>query len=148
MTDIATVWDLTNARGDWTSINGVLTSGNDLQTAILISLFTDRTALPDDVIPDGTTDPRGWWADAGADYPIGSRLWLLDRSKQTADVLKRAADYINEALQWLIDDGVVVKFDVLTEFTRPGMLGAQITAHKTDGSTQASSYAWAWQGIN
>ncbi|MBR7961256.1 phage GP46 family protein [Burkholderia vietnamiensis] len=148
MSDTTTVWDVANARGDWQMIGPVLETGGDLQTAILISLFTDRMAEPDDVIPDGTNDPRGWWGDAGETVRIGSRLWLLARAKQTQETLQRAYDYIVEALQWLIDDGVVAKFDVMVEWTKTSELGAHIVAYKQDGSTSATAYAWAWQGIN
>lgn len=148
MSDTTTVWDVANARGDWQMSGAQLATGNDLQTAILISLFTDRMAADSDVIPDGTTDPRGWWGDAGETYQIGSRLWLLSRAKQTQETLQRAYDYIVEALQWLIDDGVVAKFDVLVEWTKASELGAQVVAYKQDGSTSATAYTWAWQGIN
>lgn len=126
----------------------LLQTGSDLQTAVLISLFTDRMAAPDDVIPDGSNDPRGWWGDSGNTVQIGSRLWLLQRAKQTQETLQRANDYIVESLQWLIDDGVVAKFDVLVEWTQTSELGAQVVAYKQDGSTVASAYTWAWKGIN
>ncbi len=146
MTDITTIWDAARAQGDW-SLNGAqLQAGNDLTTAILISLFTDRQADASDVIPDGSADPRGWWADVTV--PIGSRLWLLDRAKRTVGTLSRARDYIAEALQWLIDDGVVAKFDIATEWTRATLLGARIVAYKQDGTAVAVNFNWAWQGTN
>lgn len=148
MSDTTTSWDVANARGDWSMAGALLATGDDLSTAILISLFTDRIAEPDDAITDGTNDPRGWWGDQFSTVPIGSRLWLLDRSKQTQETLQRAYDYIVEALQWMIDDGVVAKFDVRVEWTKAGMLGAQVVAYKQDGTTVASAYSWAWQGIN
>ncbi|MFM0220017.1 phage GP46 family protein [Paraburkholderia caledonica] len=83
---------------------------------VLVSIFTDRTSNPDDVIPDGAGDPRGWRGDIGEEKPIGSRLRLLDRLTQTQEVLNNARDYINEALQWLIDDGVVASIDVQTQW--------------------------------
>lgn len=146
--DTQTVWDVPNGRGDWQMSGPLLATGNDLATAILISLFTDRIAAPDDVIPDGSGDPRGWWGDSGNTVLIGSRLWLLQRAKQTQETLQRANDYIVEALQWLIDDGVVAKFDILVEWTQASELGAQVVAYKQDGSTVASAYTWAWKGIN
>ncbi|MCY0854349.1 phage GP46 family protein [Cupriavidus sp. D39] len=148
MADTKTVWDAANSRGDWQIAGPLLASGDDLQTAMLISLFTDRMADDSDVIPGGTNDPRGWWGDDGQTVKIGSRLWLLSREKQTQETLQRAYDYIVEALQWLIDDGVVAKFDVLVEWTKTGELGAHVVAYKQDGSAAASAYAWAWQGIN
>jgi phage gp46-like protein len=127
---------------------GDLQTGDDLITAVLISLFTDRIANEDDEIPDGTDDPRGWWADAGERYPIGSRLWLLSREKQTNDTAMRARDYIVESLQWLIDDGVVARFDVDVAWVAPSSLGAQVVANRVDGTTVAMNFASVWQGIN
>nr|DAG73191.1 MAG TPA: hypothetical protein [Caudoviricetes sp.] len=144
-TDIQIFWDAANNRGDWATLGPVLATGNDLETAILVSLFTDRMAAPDDVIPDGSGDPRGWWGDDAAS-PIGSRLWLLRRAKQTTETLQRAYDYIAEALQWLIDDGVVAKFDIMVEWTKASFLGAKIIAYQQDGTKVSLAYSWAWNG--
>ncbi|GJG92829.1 phage GP46 family protein [Cupriavidus pauculus] len=148
MSDTTTVWDVSRSRGDWVLDGAALRTGSDLQTAILISVFTDRVANLDDEIPDGSGDPRGWWGDEGETVPIGSRLWLLERAKQNDDTLQRAYDYLIECLQWLIDDGVVAKFDVLVEWTRTSMLGAQIVAYRKDGTTEAVAFSWVWKGIS
>ena len=145
MSDISTVWDVTN--GDWLLSGASLQAGDDLQTAVIISIFTDGLAAADDTIPDGSTDRRGWWGDQGQ-YTTGSRLWLLGRSKQTQQVLTAAQDYITQALQWLIDQGIVAKFDILVEWVAMSTLGAQITAYRNDGTTQAINFAWVWQGID
>ena len=144
MSDISTLWQTT--RGDWKLSGQSLASGNDLVTAVVVSLFTDRVALPDDAILDGSNDPRGWWADDALN-PIGSRLWLIDRAKRTQETLERAQGYINEALQWLIDDGVVAQFGVFVEWTAPHTLGAQVTAYRRDGGTTPMNFAWAWPSL-
>ena len=79
-----------------------------LETAVAISLFTDRRANIEDPLPDSSTNLRGWWADT----TMGSRLWLLERSKTVDQVLSDASDYTKEALQWMIDDGVADKIEV------------------------------------
>ena len=145
MSDITTVWNTTN--GDWQQAGASLKSGGDLQTAILISVFSDRVALPSDTILDGSNDPRGWCGDDPT-TPIGSRIWLLERSKQTTQVLGLAKSYLAEALQWLIDAKIVASFDILTEWTAAGTLGAQITAHKPVGAALSLNFQWAWTGIN
>lgn len=107
-----------------------------LRTAIIISLFTDRQAEPDDNIPDGSENRRGWWADVfmGPDgSKIGSRLWLLSREKQTRDVLGRAVAYARESLQWLVVDGVARWIDVSAEWLRPGVLALYVQVYKHDG---------------
>ena len=149
--DIAISWDAALSRGDWVlSADGDLETGGDLQTAILISIFTDAMAAPDDVIPDGTNDPRGWWGDEfDSQHPIGSKLWLLDRAKQTQKTLNRAFSYLSESLQWLIDDGVVGRFDIQVQWVRASFLGASITAYSPQGSVMnAGQYLWAWNGVN
>lgn len=148
MTDISTVWDVANSQGDW-QVNGAdLLSGNDLATAVLISLFTDGLAEASDVIPDGSTDRRGWWGDAYDKYPIGSRLWLLARSKLTQTVANNAQDYATEALQWMIDDGVVATVTVTATIVEPKMLQLVIVLDQGDGSTPTPlTFNWAWNQL-
>ena len=147
MSDTAIIWSPGLGRGDWNLQATQLQTGNDLTTAVLISLFTDRQANPDDIIPDGTNDPRGWWGD-DATRPIGSRLWLLSRVKQTTKTLARAQDYIAEALKWLIDDGVVARFDITTEWTKPGFLGANVIAYEKSGAAIALNSSAVWTGVS
>lgn len=118
MTDIALEWDPEAGAASVAIENNDLKSDEGLRTAIYLSLFLDARALPGDVLPEGVEDRRGWWADAVPVVDgdkIGSRLWLLDRSKKTADVLDRAVTYAREALQWLIDDRVCERFDAAAE---------------------------------
>ena len=143
MSDIRTAWKVD--RGDWSLVGGggALASGGDLFTAVAISLFSDRQAGGDDDIPDGSGDPRGWWGD-DPEQRVGSRFWLLLRSKRTQETLLRARDYAQEALQWMIDDGVVAQFIVVTEWTLQNRLAVQVTALRSDGQTEAMNFAWAW----
>lgn len=46
---------------------------------------------------------------------FGSRLYLLQRSKNTPRTEALAVEYCKEALQWLIDVGRVTKFDFYTQ---------------------------------
>jgi phage gp46-like protein len=156
MPDIATRWN--TKRGDWWLDGDELAAGHELVTAVLISLFTDRVATPDDVVPDASRksrDPRGWWGDT-APYPIGSRLWLLERAKRTPGTLALAQGYIAEALKWMVDDHAASKIDVGVEWTRGNTLGAQITVYSPrTGAPLAKvvtqnvfrlpdSQAWGW----
>lgn len=105
MADIAIVWR--NGHGSL-ALNGPdLLTDKSIETAVIISLFTDRRAQPSDPIPDGTTDRRGWWADSFRKRPIGSRLWLLGREKTLESVLERAKTWADEALAWMKLAGLV-----------------------------------------
>lgn len=94
-----------------------------LATAVVLSLFTDRRAGRDDVLRPGQTDRRGWVGDefmgtsatAGAD-PWGSALWLLYASKHTADVLERARFAADEALAWMVRDGLAERVSVTAQW--------------------------------
>lgn len=150
MVDVSTVWDVSNIQGDWVVSGGALQSTDDLQTAVLISLFTDRVAQANDVIPDGTTDPRGWWGDiqpSGNVIPIGSRLWLLSREKQTQQTLNRAKNYAQEALQWLLDDGVAVQIDIQVSWQQRSFLAMVVTIYRSNGTNAALNFQFAWEQI-
>lgn len=144
MSDTSITWMPALGIGDWSLAGSQLAAGNDLQTAVYISIFSDRVANADDIIPDHSQDPRGWHGDAGQDVLIGSRLWLLSRAKQTLGTLNLAKDYIAEALQWLIDDGVVGSFDITVEWTSASLLGMNVVAHRPNGSTSAMQFFWNW----
>lgn len=95
-----------------------------LRTAVLLSLFTDRRAENDDAVEDD--DRRGWHA-----HPKrGSRLWLLARAKETPDTLSRAKTYTEEALAWLVDDGVARSVTVEAEWIGRGWIGLRVTIER------------------
>lgn len=148
MSDIQTIWNADTRRGDWAVAAGSLASGLDVQTSVLLSLFTDRLADPNDVIPDaasnGLKDRRGWWGDDDPKHVIGSRLWLLDRAKGPANVAQRAEDYAREALQWMLDDGVVAKFDIQATWIPQQQLQLQVTAYRSDGSVISNLSTNLW----
>ncbi|CNE86916.1 phage GP46 family protein [Yersinia mollaretii] len=142
-TDIKTVWDVDRSLGDWRTGHGGLLDGDDLHTAILLSLFTDGLARVDDAI-DGD-DRRGWWGDTGAASPIGSRLWLLRRQKLTSQVAIKAEDYAAQALAWLTEDGVVAAISTRAERVYPNTLRLVIT-YQQPGKTQSSvKFSWVWE---
>jgi phage gp46-like protein len=151
--DILVQWDNANAIGDWTLAEGDLQTGQDLETACLVSLFTDKLATPDFAPTDGTSDRRGWWADLYNDQPLGSSLWQLDRAKKTRDTLGLARRYAQDALQWLIDDGVATSVVVDTRWlgnavgAASTMLGIAVAITKPDGSLTRFVYGWAWEDL-
>ncbi|MBH2810176.1 phage GP46 family protein [Serratia liquefaciens] len=144
MSDISSFWDVERLAADWREGRGDLVSGDDLQTAIIISLFTDRVARDDDDI-DGD-DRRGWWGDADEENDIGSRLWLLRRQKLTQSVAQKAEGYSREALQWLVDDGVVSSFSVATQIVYPRRLN-MVIRYQSPGSSNDTDmrFFWVWE---
>ena len=151
---------------DWSISAPSLQGEKGLETAIIISLFTDRRANEDDVIPDGSANRRGWWADVFPDIEndnIGSRLWLLFREKDMQLVVNRAHDYVVEALQWLIDDGIAKRVDVTTGWvdkisraiteiktrqSMSGVLGIGIIVYRHDDEPVKYQFEKFWSDLN
>jgi phage gp46-like protein len=151
LTDVRTRWQAWLLQGDWLFAAPDLVSGRDLETAAVISLFTDRLAEPGDRLPDASdSDRRGWWADW--DYeggPIGSRMWLLSREKQTEDVRLRAEDYCREALQWMLDDDVADSIVVAAAWvgSAPGRLDVDVAISRERALLLHRPFSWAWEQI-
>jgi len=146
MSDIRTVWR--DQGGEWLVAGPSLADDDGLETAVVLSLFTDRVATEGDTSVEPTAR-RGWWGDA---YPevdgdrIGSRLWLLAREKQTPAVLARAELYAREALQWLVDDGVASAVDVSAEQVSLGVLGLAITITRSAQPVLRFRFDSFWKG--
>lgn len=151
MSDIGLFWNSDEQAADFGVKDNDLARDDGLETSVFISLFTDRRAEPGDVLPQGETDRRGWWAD-DTDDKIGSRLWLLKRAKETQDTLDRAKEYIKESLQWMIDDLVTNRIDVSTSFVTAFRSGLRVMLFEitifrpeTDAVTYRYNYNWAAQ---
>ncbi|ADU63393.1 MAG: phage GP46 family protein [Pseudodesulfovibrio sp.] len=144
--DVRLIW---KEMGADLALEGLdLVRDDGLQTAVVLSLFIDRRAEADDVIPDGTGDRRGWWGDTYPDIigdKYGSRLWLLSREKQLPRVLVRARAYAEEALAWMLDDGVARAVRVEASFVRTGVLGLRVVIERTDGSDAVYTFATLWE---
>lgn len=146
MGDVAIIW---KSMGGDVSLNGHdLETEDGLSTAVIISLFTDRRAADDDPLPAGAPDLRGWWGDAFPDIDgdrIGSRLWLLSREKQTRQVINRAREYVLEALQWLLDDGVAASVVVDAFVVRMGVLGLSVSIDRPGGDRVNYKFEYLWE---
>lgn len=138
-------------RGDWQFQAPDLESDHGLETAVLISLFTDGLAGEDDELPDTQSDDRrGFWADTNApEGPLGSKLWLLSREKQTPEVRERAEEYCREALEWLITDDVadLVTVDATWSERVRGMLMIEIGIYRAQQLVWSKSYPWVWAAV-
>jgi len=147
MTDIKTIFiDL--GHGVDYALDGLGFAEDDgLETAVILSLFTDRRANADDAIPDGSKDRRGWWGDSFADVKgdlIGSRLWLLSREKQLASVLVRAQQYAEESLKWLVDDSVAESAVVVASNPRSGILALGVSITRSGHPVKQYRFEQFW----
>ena len=135
MSDIALAWSNAILRADIAVAKGDIALDQGLRTAVIVSLFTDRPALPGDKIPYGAK-PRQWWGYAFLGFVFGSRLWLLKRTVITPAVRVLMQDYAREALQWMIDDGVAGSIDVVATQTGVNAVNLSITINQQGGSAK------------
>lgn len=117
-----------------------------LKRALIISLFSWRKAHDDDEV-DGSR--YGYWGDSFPPVPgalIGSRLWLLKRSKLvTSETLLQAEEIIREATQWFIDDGIAQRIDVQLERSGIGTIKGVVTLFLKEGGTLSVPFDDIWQ---
>jgi phage gp46-like protein len=117
---------------DWSLLSdGTLDDSQTLASAVIVALGTDKLAAPDDILPDpDSTDRAGWWGDMDAEelfngWPIGTKLWLLKRSKIVGPedpggaTVVRVEDYISESIQPFVNLRIISSFDV--QATRVGL---------------------------
>lgn len=145
--DIRTVFIDMDRGADLALDTFALAADDGLETAVILSLFSDARALEADPLPMGQTDRRGWWADA---YPaadgdrFGSRLWLLRASKQLQQSLNDARLYAEESLAWLVEDGAARKVEVETFIPRDEVMGMIVRIYRPDGSVMPIRFETLW----
>lgn len=104
-------WDLQFSGAD-------LVLGDDLETAVVISLLTWARRAADDRDPTPGGDLMGWWADStlqeSGDF-LGSKIWLADGSKVTPDLLLQVNQWGKDALSWVVADKVADSVTVAAE---------------------------------
>jgi len=132
------------------------TSLDDLERSIYTSLFSDAR-VDQSALPPGDFDRRGWWGDSAALVEVpgdvwGSKLWLAQRAKLTEDPnipgvsLEQIRQWAIEALQHMVDDGVVFALEAITE--RQGDRAVfQVTTVRERGDQPESFWFDAlWEG--
>ncbi|MGP6381660.1 phage GP46 family protein [Yersinia bercovieri] len=125
----------------------VSTPTDSLTRAVIISLFTWRRADPD----DDSEQPMGWWGDS---YPtiqndrIGSRIYLLQRTTLTSKTVELARGYLEQALAWLKEDGVVSRITINVQRRGTDILTAEITLYRNDGNSQLITFDDLWSALN
>lgn len=105
-----------------------------LVSAIYVSLFSDGRAAAEDLLPG--EDPRGWWAEGAERY--GSRLWLLERAKATAETAERARQAASDALAWMVEERIARAVDVEASYLSRGLLRLTLRIHRGDAPRWAN----------
>lgn len=88
---------------------GDLVGSNSIDTAVLMSLFTDKRADKSEIRK--ATQRRGWVGNLfnnNENYEIGSKIWIhSNQGRMQADNLNNIVDDAKDSLNWLLEDGIV-----------------------------------------
>lgn len=115
-----------NGVGDIAFNGGEIVTDDSLQTAVYLSLYTHR----------------GWWGDR----TLGSNLYLLGREKFAPGIEKTAKGWAEEALAWLVDEGVAKTITATVERLPGGVLAIEIVIERVDnGDIERYNYNWEAQ---
>lgn len=148
-----TVWNSPGGFGDWAVAQpseplnaGGLQAMRPLSTAVTLCLFTDLACPPNHPLapPDG--DLRGWWGD-GIDVrtdlgerPLGSLLWLLERSTLDPVATPRwAVAMAKDALSVMIGQQSVARVDVQAFANPPSRLDMAVQLYGKNGDVVFSN---------
>ena len=129
--------------------NGDFKADEGLETAILISLFSDQRVTESE-LPAGHTDKRGYWGDL---YPpiqgdkIGSKIWTHERGKASTETLAAIESRIPEALDWLIDDGAAASVSVEGSLDVYKQMFFTIEISRPSGESDRYSLIWDKQEL-
>ncbi|TCR69685.1 phage GP46 family protein [Bosea sp. BK604] len=156
----STFWDEAEQLGDWRvapagdPVNpGGLDASEQLASAVIISLFTDRRA-PEGWRPD-IADRRGWWGDkvaaeGEAAEEIGSLLWTLRNEVATEQNAELARIYAIEALAWMLRDRVAAEVTITSGLIDDPRRGIWLDVKISDRSGALAydrRFARLWQEI-
>lgn len=120
--------------------NGDLKTINNFDTAIDMSVYCERRA-------DETEQPvnylrRGWWGNTLSEvegYEIGSKLWQYYQSRLTQDTNNKVINVLQEALQWLVEDGHLQNI-IVTSSISEGKIQPKITLVRSNNEVESRSY--------
>lgn len=125
-----------------------LARDDGLESAVLVSLFTDRRARAEQLRPEeDKSDLRGWWGDFNPEVAgdqTGSLLWLLAREKQTPETLARAKQYCDQALAWMVQDRAASRVNVAVRYPTRGWMEIAVEVIRPDARRVQYRYDYEW----
>lgn len=148
--DIRLLFDVNKQYADFMIADRDVDRDAGIETAVMLTLLTDKRAEAGDPLPDGSGYKGGWWGDSlpvVPDYEMGTKLWLLQRSKTLSEIPAIAKEYLNDGFKWMIEDGIVKSVEVAVERRRDlkDTLYFALTFVKPEGTTIFYKFYYNWE---
>lgn len=117
-----------------------------LETAVIISLFTDSRVTDDDKkeISESITNRGGWWGNELTNDNIGCKAWLLTRSKLTNETMNKFQEYFTASLQWMVTD-LIITSAVVTVYREGDGMNLLVQLKKPNNKDIDYRYFYNWQ---
>lgn len=130
--------------------NGDLKADVGLETAALISLFSDKRVTLEE-LPRGHNDRKGWWADLISEPlsdEIGSKFWRLEAiGKIDNFTAVELENVLVDAFKWMLEDGIAARLAVSAERTGTNQIGGTVNIFKPDGDNIPFKFVWDGQNL-
>jgi phage gp46-like protein len=150
MADLSFIFDKDKNHSDVQIVGGDFLLSDELQTAVELSIFSDRRASTDEAqrmqLGQDRLSRRGYWANGFRKVEQGSGLWLLQREKRTQETLSKAKTFCEEALGWMTRGGIAQSVTVDTSFSGSALI-INIQLIKPDGQSSGFKFDFAWDGL-
>lgn len=132
-------WEIAfNDDGDFETVQG-------FDTALQMSILSEKRASPEEVPSPQLR--RGWVGNEDQEFPIGSKVWLVDQSRRNSDTLNDLKTHAEGGFQWFIDEDLLDEIEVNTLFTLNGA-ALDVTLTVDNVPTRVLFDLWAMTGGN
>ena len=124
-----------------TSFKTIFKIQDQIVQAILLSVFIRKRKN----LSDGASNipsRNGSWFDAVDSIFYGSSIWELETEALTDNTLFLYQTYVEESLQWMLDEIIISDLIVLTERKTTNILACSIQFNKPDGSSVEITFLW------
>ena len=127
--------------------DGDIETSESLDTAILMSIFTEQRASASEMPESGRR--RGWQGNESTPgFQMGSKLWLFEQSKITRNNLSQIGTTVTEALKWMVEDSIAISATAVG-FFRNGITQVEVTLSRPSSPVEKQLYEiWNNTGEN
>lgn len=119
--------------------NGDINTDNFFDSSILVSLFTDKRALPAEMPVSELR--RGWIGDESNQdgFEGGSKIWLYEQAPLTRDTLNGIATEAFNSLVWLTNDELAINLNAQADLI-DGVVTITITIARPNSKIEKRFY--------
>ena len=130
-------------------VDSQLESTAGMETALIVSLFTDARASADNVATP--QNRRGWVGNiltTNIGRSLGSVLWVYEQSRITQNILNQIKVAAQESLDWLVEDNIAKTVLVSIQEVRTRGIVIEINIQTPQGKNQRYSAIWRATSAN